>query len=397
MPRRERARIYRLDRHKSGPREDWAPRPKPAEPKPGRPTVRLSALLLAHMSTRGGCSRPAPDRAGDADAAKTSRRARRDTGYVGESPADDGEVGRSIPRGCAAVEDVTVAMRRHGRWRRRRRRRRRRRTAARTPTTSATMTTRRRRSVPSPASERRRRRRRMDDEAGDGDELAGRRPSRGVARRARAQGEQARARPAPTRAQGARVITRRRSAQIANYRRDRKIEIEEQREAMAQAKVASYGAAAKDGGGRLDDEQPRRRHRGRGGRHRALARDRPPARASASRASTPPAVRGAPRGAAGRRRPPPRSRGSPRPLARTAGREPTRAAAAHATDTREVRQPAKRLGRAWGVRADGARRHEGAEGRGEAQRGGARGRALRREGGGERAEKASSDVARFFE
>ena len=63
------------------------------------------------MSTRGGCSRPAPDRAGDADAAKTSRRARRDTGYVGESPADDGEVGRSIPRGCAAVEDVTVAMR----------------------------------------------------------------------------------------------------------------------------------------------------------------------------------------------------------------------------------------------------------------------------------------------
>jgi hypothetical protein len=41
-------------------------------------------------------------------------------------------------------------------------------------------------------------------------------------------------------------IVKRRSAQIANYRRDRKIEIEEQREAMAQAKVASYGVAAKD-------------------------------------------------------------------------------------------------------------------------------------------------------
>ena len=63
------------------------------------------------MSTRGDRSRPAPDRAGDADAAKTSRRPRRDTGYVGESPADDDEVGRSIPRGDAAVEDVTVAMR----------------------------------------------------------------------------------------------------------------------------------------------------------------------------------------------------------------------------------------------------------------------------------------------
>jgi hypothetical protein len=66
-------------------------------------------------------------------------------------------------------------------------------------------------------------------------------------------------------------IVKRRSAQIANYRRDRKIEIEEQREAMAQAKVASYGVAAKD---RKDatskSENKRSPNRRRGGNHRAI-------------------------------------------------------------------------------------------------------------------------------
>ena len=202
---------------------------------------------MAHMSTRGGCSRPAPDRAGDADAAKTSRRARRDTGYVGESPADDGEVGRSIPRGCAAVEDVTVAMRH-----------------LRTVEEAEEAT-----------AEEEDRGAHADDERDDDDATATVCPEpplpsggggvewttkpatetcwRGDGRVAAWLAE--RERKANKRALGplrrARKelewITRRRSAQIANYRRDRKIEIEEQREAMAQAKVASYGAAAKDG------------------------------------------------------------------------------------------------------------------------------------------------------
>ena len=202
---------------------------------------------MAHMSTRGGCSRPAPDRAGDADAAKTSRRPRRDTGYVGESPADDGEVGGSIPRGCAAVEDVTVAMRH-----------------LRTVEEAEEAT-----------AEEEDRGAHADDERDDDDATATVRPEpplpsggggvewttkpatetcwRGDGRVAAWLAE--RERKANKRALGplrrARKelewITRRRSAQIANYRRDRKIEIEEQREAMAQAKVASYGAAAKDG------------------------------------------------------------------------------------------------------------------------------------------------------
>ena len=195
---------------------------------------------MAHMSTRGDRSRPAPDRAGDADAAKTSRRARRDTGYVGESPADDDEVGRSIPRGDAAVEDVTVAMRH-----------------LRTVEEAEEAT-----------AEEEDRGAHADDERDDDDAMATARPEprgewttkpatetswRGDGRVAAWLAE--RERKANKRALGplrrARKelewITRRRSAQIANYRRDRKIEIEEQREAMAQAKVASYGAAAKDG------------------------------------------------------------------------------------------------------------------------------------------------------
>ena len=195
---------------------------------------------MAHMSTRGDRSRPAPDRAGDADAAKTSRRPRRDTGYVGESPADDGEVGRSIPRGDAAVEDVTVAMRH-----------------LRTVEEAEEAT-----------AEEEDRGAHADDERDDDDAMATARSEprgewttkpatetswRGDGRVAAWLAE--RERKANKRALGplrrARKelewITRRRSAQIANYRRDRKIEIEEQREAMAQAKVASYGAAAKDG------------------------------------------------------------------------------------------------------------------------------------------------------
>ena len=192
------------------------------------------------MSTRGDRSRPAPDRAGDADAAKTSRRPRRDTGYVGESPADDDEVGRSIPRGDAAVEDVTVAMRH-----------------LRTVEEAEEAT-----------AEEEDRGAHADDERDDDDATATARSEprgewttkpatetswRGDGRVAAWLAE--RERKANKRALGplrrARKelewITRRRSAQIANYRRDRKIEIEEQREAMAQAKVASYGAAAKDG------------------------------------------------------------------------------------------------------------------------------------------------------
>lgn len=200
------------------------------------------------MSTRGGRSGPAPDRAGDADASKTSRRPRRDTGYVGESPADDGEVGSSILRGDAAVEDVTVSMRH-----------------LRTVEEAEEAT-----------AEEEDRGAHADDERDDDDATATAtaRPEpplpsgggvewttkpatetswRGDGRVAAWLAE--RERKANKRALGplrrARKelewITRRRSAQIANYRRDRKIEIEEQREAMAQAKVASYGAAAKDG------------------------------------------------------------------------------------------------------------------------------------------------------
>ena len=207
----------------------------------------------------------------------------------------------------------------------------------------------------------------MDDEAGDGD-AGGRRPSRGVARRARAQGEQGALGPLRRARKELEWITRRRSAQIANYRRDRKIEIEEQREAMAQAKVASAGAAAKDGAdvsttnnrvGVIEDAAAIIE------RSRAIARL--PARVSVPRS----AAGGARRTTRGGRKKK-TSRGSPRLRARIAAREPTRAAAARTTDTREVRQPAKRLG-AGGVRADGSRRHEGAEGCGEAQRGGVRG------------------------
>ena len=268
------------------------------------------------MSTRGDRSRPAPDRAGDADAAKTSRRPRRDTGYVGESPADDDEVGRSIPRGDAAVEDVTVAMRH-----------------LRTVEEAEEAT-----------AEEEDRGAHADDERDDDDAMATARPEprgewttkpatetswRGDGRVAAWLAE--RERKANKRALGplrrARKelewITRRRSAQIANYRRDRKIEIEEQREAMAQAKVASYGAAAKTG--RTSRRRTTASASSRTRRPSSSARARSPAcpRASASRGSTPPVARGAPRGAAGRRRPPPRSRGSPRPRERTGAREPT--------------------------------------------------------------------------
>ena len=202
---------------------------------------------MAHMSTRGGRSHPAPDRAGDASAAKTSRRVRRDTGYVGESPADlPGEVGSSIPRGDAAVEDVTVAMRHL-------------RTVEEAEEATAeeedrgahadverdddhaTATARPEPPLPSggggewttkPATETSwRGDRRVAAWLAERERKANKR-ALGPLRRARKELE---------------WITRRRSAQIANYRRDRKIEIEEQREAMAQAKVASYGAAAKDG------------------------------------------------------------------------------------------------------------------------------------------------------
>ena len=271
---------------------------------------------MAHMSTRGDRSRPAPDRAGDADAAKTSRRPRRDTGYVGESPADDDEVGRSIPRGDAAVEDVTVAMRH-----------------LRTVEEAEEAT-----------AEEEDRGAHADDERDDDDAMATARPEprgewttkpatetswRGDGRVAAWLAE--RERKANKRALGplrrARKelewITRRRSAQIANYRRDRKIEIEEQREAMAQAKVASYGAAAKDGAdvvttndrvGVIEDAAAVIE------RSRAIARL--PARVSVPRFHAAGGARRTTR-AAGRRRPPPRSRGSPRPRERTGAREPT--------------------------------------------------------------------------
>ena len=110
-------------------------------------------------------------------------------------------------------------------------------------------------------------------------------------------------------------IVKRRSAQIANYRRDRKIEIEEQREAMAQAKVASYGVAAKDrkdatsksetNATPIDDAEAII--------ERSKAISRLP-RASASRIQSSTAVRAPagdePRAAAGRRRHPPRCPGS---------------------------------------------------------------------------------------
>ena len=236
------------------------------------------------------------------------------------------------------------------------------------------------------------------DEAGDGDVLAGRRPSRGVARRARAQGEQARARPAATRAQGARVD------HAPAQRADRQLQARPQDRDRGAARGHGAGQGCvvrrrgqRRGGLRLDDERPRRRHRGRGGDDRALARDRPPARArqrpavqrrrwrAAHHEGRPEEedLRRAPVGHRARSREPPVENRPERRLA-------------HATDTREVRQPAKRLGRAGGVRADGARRNEGAEGRREAQRGGVRRRALRREGGGGGAAKASVGRPRVF-
>ena len=324
---------------------------------------------------------------------------RRPCAERGETPATSANPPRTTERSegrfpaAARRSRTSPSPWRGGRWRRRRRRRRRRRTAARTPTTSATMTTRWRR--PSRA------RFRAAAAASNG------RRSR---RRRRAGGATAESRRGSPSASARRTSARsaRSDARASRARVDHAAAQRADRELQARPQDRDRGAARGHGAGQGGVV----RRRGQDGadvsttnnrtaiedaaaiieRSRAIARL--PARVSVPRFNAAMA-RGAPRGAAGRRRPPPRSIMGHRARARDlTAREPTRAAARTRNDTREVRQPAKRLGRAGGVRADGSRRHEGAEGCGE--RNAPCGRAQRREGG-PRSRPGVVRVPEFFE
>ena len=125
---------------------------------------------------------------------------------------------------------------------------------------------------------------------------------------------------------------------------------------MAQAKVASYGAAAKDGAAIIE-------------RTRAIARL--PARVSVPRFNAAGGARRTTRG--GRKKKTSAALPWVTAPARANRRSRTdRAALAHQPTPRGS-STSEASGSRRGCRADGSRRHEGAEGCGEAQRGGVRG------------------------